>query len=141
MVCRNYCLSNIFRILSIFIDLRYVYQSLANEDDVIDISEDFSQNLINRLEFNDNLIKTLFDRLLQKYIIEPTKSRSKISFIRLLSFIFLFVSSFENIELERISRYTLPYLNLSLHRRTYSKIISFVRFKQYRFSIIRTNQW
>lgn len=104
-------------------DLRYVYSSLANDDDVIDINENFSQNLIDRLEFNDNLIQILFDRLLQKYIIEPSKSEGHLSH-SFDSFHFSFFHrSFEIIKLDRISRYTFSDFDLSLYRRTYSKII------------------
>ena len=58
-------------------DLRYVYRDLANDEDLIEIDDDFSENLIERLEFGDHLIRTLFDNLLRKYIIQAAKEQSK----------------------------------------------------------------
>ncbi|CAF1050170.1 unnamed protein product [Adineta ricciae] len=60
-------------------DLRYVYRDLANEDDLVEIDDNFSEQLIDRLEFGDNIIRTLFDNFVTKYIIQPaaTGTRSK----------------------------------------------------------------
>ncbi|UJR14875.1 hypothetical protein I4U23_001860 [Adineta vaga] len=52
-------------------DLRYVYRDLANEDDLVEINDHFPNQLTDRLEFGDNLIRILFDNFLTKYIVQP----------------------------------------------------------------------
>ena len=59
------------------LDLRYVYRDLANEDDLVEIDDNFSEHLIDRLEFGDNIIRTLFDNFVTKYIIQPAATGSK----------------------------------------------------------------
>jgi hypothetical protein len=66
--------------LFILLDLRYVYRSLINNDELVEINDDFSDNLIDRLEFGDNFIRILFDGFLRKYIIQPAKTECKIIF-------------------------------------------------------------
>jgi hypothetical protein len=53
---------------------------LANEEDLVDIDDDFPNNLVDRLEFGDNIIRTLFDSLLRKYIVQPAEFQSRILF-------------------------------------------------------------
>jgi len=67
-------------IIYFLLDLRYVYRDLANEEDLVDIDDDFPNNLVDRLEFGDNIIRTLFDGLLRKYIVQPAEFQSKILF-------------------------------------------------------------
>ncbi|CAF4149215.1 unnamed protein product, partial [Rotaria sp. Silwood1] len=66
----------VIQIIFIFLlDLRCVYSELANSEDLVEINDDFSNNLIDRLEFGDTFIRTLFDGLLKKYIIQPAKEK------------------------------------------------------------------
>jgi hypothetical protein len=51
---------------------------LANADDLVEISDEFPKKLIDRLEFGDHLIQTLFSDLLKKYIVQPATIESKI---------------------------------------------------------------
>ncbi|CAF1183420.1 unnamed protein product [Adineta ricciae] len=71
--------SNETSLAAVMEDLRYVYRDLANEDDLVEIDDNFSEHLIDRLEFGDNIIRTLFDNFVTKYIIQPaaTGTRSK----------------------------------------------------------------
>jgi hypothetical protein len=62
---------------------------LTNEDDLVEINNDFPDSLIDSLEFGDNFIRTLFDGLLRKYIVQPAKAGSKIiSFFRIIIIFF-----------------------------------------------------
>ena len=70
------------------LDLRYVYRHLINNDDLVEINDDFPDNLIDRLEFRDNLIRTLFDNLVRKYIVQAAKTEGKI--LRFESYALLF---------------------------------------------------
>ncbi|CAF3295658.1 unnamed protein product [Rotaria sp. Silwood2] len=60
-------------------DLRCVYGQLSNNEDLVEINDDFPDDLIDRLEFGDTFIRTLFDGLLRKLIVQPAKAeiRSK----------------------------------------------------------------
>ncbi|CAF1160013.1 unnamed protein product [Rotaria sordida] len=64
---------------SVMQDLRCVYSELANNEDLVEIDDNFPDNLIDRLEFGDTFIRTLFDDLVRKYIVQPAKEeiRSK----------------------------------------------------------------
>jgi len=76
-------IKNILQNLLYSLDLRYVYRHLINDNDLVEINDDFPDNLIDRLEFGDNLIRTLFDNLLRKYIVQPMKTESKILLLEL----------------------------------------------------------
>ncbi|CAF1409889.1 unnamed protein product [Adineta steineri] len=54
-------------------DLRYVYRDLANDEDLVEINTEFPDSLIDRLEFGDNFIRTLFDDFLRKYLVQPAQ--------------------------------------------------------------------
>ncbi|CAF1217905.1 unnamed protein product [Rotaria sordida] len=51
-------------------DLRYVFHELANDEDLVEINYDLPDKLLDRLEFRDQLIRTLFDSLLRKYLLQ-----------------------------------------------------------------------
>lgn len=74
---------------SIRLDLRDVFNDLANADGLVEINVDLPDNLLDRLEFRDNLIRTLFDSLLRKYLVQSAAQSSKkrkktVSFVRLI---------------------------------------------------------
>lgn len=71
------------------LDLRYVYCSLLNSDGLIEINDDFPNHLIDRLEFDDNLIRTVFDNLLKTCFVQRIQGESK----RFSSLLNLFNSS------------------------------------------------
>jgi hypothetical protein len=71
-------------IVSFLLDLRYIYRDLANTDDLVEINEDFPDNLIDRLEFGDNLIRTLFDGLIRKYIVQPANAESNLILLKFI---------------------------------------------------------
>jgi hypothetical protein len=73
------------------LDLRYVYHSLVNNDDLVEINDDFPDNLIDRLEFGDNLIRIFLDGFLRKYLVQPAKIESKIIFFELIVYLFFIV--------------------------------------------------
>ncbi|CAM4782059.1 unnamed protein product [Rotaria magnacalcarata] len=51
-------------------DLRYVFHELANDEHLVEINNDLSAKLLDRLEFRDYFIQSLFDNIIRKYIVE-----------------------------------------------------------------------
>ena len=64
------------RCFHVLLDLRCIYRDLANEENSIEITDDFSDLLIDRLEFSDQLIRTVLDDLLRKHIVQAAKDQS-----------------------------------------------------------------
>ena len=62
-----------------FTDLRYVFHEFANEEDLVEINSDLPDKLLDRLEFRDHLIRTLFDSLLRKYLVQAAAQASKLN--------------------------------------------------------------
>ena len=60
-----------------FSDLRFVYHELVNDEDVVEIDNDFPDKILDRLEFRDHFIRTLFDGLIRKYLVQPALQGSK----------------------------------------------------------------
>jgi hypothetical protein len=56
----------------------------VNNEEVIEINDDFPDKLTERLEFGDNLIRTLFDSLIRKYIVEAAKAESNFIFSKFI---------------------------------------------------------
>ena len=61
------------------VDLRYVFHEFANEDDLVEINSELPDKLLDRLEFRDHLIRTLFDSLLRKYLVQAAAQSSKLT--------------------------------------------------------------
>ncbi|CAF3156375.1 unnamed protein product [Rotaria sp. Silwood2] len=58
-------------------DLRYVFHELANDEDLVEINNDLPDRLLDRLEFHDHLIRTLFDGLLRKYLVQSAAQENR----------------------------------------------------------------
>lgn len=61
----------------VLLELRYVFHELANSADVVEIDQTLPDKLLERLEFRDQLIRTLFDTLLRKYLVQAVAQGSK----------------------------------------------------------------
>jgi hypothetical protein len=59
------------------LDLRYVFHELVNGDDVVEIDNDLPDRILDRLEFRDHFIRTLFDSLIRKYLVQPALQASE----------------------------------------------------------------
>jgi hypothetical protein len=59
------------------LDLRYVFHELVNDDDVVEIDNDLPDRILDRLEFRDHFIRTLFDSLIRKYLVQPALQASE----------------------------------------------------------------
>jgi len=60
------------------IDLRSVYLELANNEDLVEINNDLPNELLDRLEFHEHIIRTFFDSLLRKYLVQAAAQGSKL---------------------------------------------------------------
>ncbi|CAF3803794.1 unnamed protein product, partial [Adineta steineri] len=58
-------------------DLRYVFHEIANDEDLVEIDKDLPDKLLDRLEFRDHIIRTLFDSLLRKYLVQAAAQRNR----------------------------------------------------------------
>lgn len=65
-------------IVLFFIELRSVFDELANGGDLVEIDDDLPAKLLDRLEFRDYIIRTLFESLIQKYLVQSVVQASKI---------------------------------------------------------------
>ncbi|CAF4325288.1 unnamed protein product, partial [Rotaria magnacalcarata] len=46
------------------------FHELANDEHLVEINNDLSAKLLDRLEFRDYFIQSLFDNIIRKYIVE-----------------------------------------------------------------------
>ncbi|CAM2724985.1 unnamed protein product [Rotaria socialis] len=58
-------------------DLRYVFHELANDEHLVEINNDLSAKLLDRLEFRDYFIQSLFDSIIRKYIVESAAQANR----------------------------------------------------------------
>ena len=63
--------------ITFIIDLRYVFHELANDDELVEIDNDLPNKILDRLEFHDHFIQTLFDGLIRKYLVQAANQSSK----------------------------------------------------------------
>ncbi len=59
------------------IDLRSVFLELANNEDLVEINNDLPNELLDRLEFHEHIIRTFFDSFLRKYLVQAAAQGSK----------------------------------------------------------------
>ncbi|UJR31832.1 hypothetical protein I4U23_019309 [Adineta vaga] len=67
-------------------ELRYVFHELANNEDVVEIDNDLPDKLLDRLEFRDQLIRTLFDSLFRKYLVEASAQKHRLATLDWIEF-------------------------------------------------------
>ncbi len=60
-----------------FLDLRHVFHEIANDEDLVEINTDLPDKILDRLEFRDHFIRTLFDSLIRKYLVQSALQGSK----------------------------------------------------------------
>ena len=65
------------KIHTFLLDLRFVFHDLANADGLVEINAELPDKLLDRLEFRDHLIRTLFDSLLRKYLVQSAAQSRK----------------------------------------------------------------
>ena len=70
--------------LFFLVDLRFIYRDLATNGESIEINEEFSTKLVDRLEFGDERIRKIFEHFLRKYFVETSKNVNWIEFREIL---------------------------------------------------------